>query len=51
MFLVSIPMFLDKGNHLGPFSRASDRSDGQEQGVGAVGGQERLHGVKWQLWP
>ena len=39
-------MFLGMGNHLGPFSGASDQSEGQEQGRGAVGGQEQLQGVK-----
>ena len=29
-FLVSVPMFWGKGNHLGPFSWASDRPEGQE---------------------
>ena len=40
-------MFLAMGNHLEPFSKVSDPPEGQEQGGGAVGGQERLHGVKW----
>ena len=44
--LVSNPMFLGMGNHLGPYSGASDRSEGQEQGGGAVGGQGHLKGVK-----
>ena len=39
-------MFLGMGNHLGPYSGASDRSEGQEQGGGAVGGQGQLQGVK-----
>ena len=34
------------GNHLGPFSEASDRPEGQELGGGAVGGQGRLQKVK-----
>ena len=38
------------GNHLGPFSGASVRSKGQEQGGGAVGGQGQLQGVKLKLW-
>ena len=42
--------FLSMGNHLEPFSKVSEPPEGQEQGVGAVGGQERLHGVIWQLW-
>ena len=39
-------MFWAMGNHLGPFSEASDPPEGQEQGGGAVGGQRRLLGVK-----
>ena len=39
-------MFLGMGNHLGPFPGASDRSEGQEQCGGAVGGQGQLQGVK-----
>ena len=39
-------MFLGIGNHLRPFSGTSDRSEGQEQGGGAVGGQGYLKGVK-----
>ena len=46
LILVSNPMFLGMGNHLGPYSGASDQSEGQEQGGGAVGGQGRLQGVK-----
>ena len=46
-FLVFIPMFLGKRNHLGPFLQVLDWPEGQEQSGGAVGGQERLHGVKW----
>ena len=41
MVLVTKPMFWDMGNHLGPFSEASDRPGGQELGRGAVGGQDR----------
>ena len=33
-------MFWCMGNHLGPFSEASDRPEGQELGGRAVGGQE-----------
>ena len=39
------PRFLGMGNHLGPFSGASDQSEGQEQAVQAVGGQGSLCGV------
>ena len=35
------------GNHLGPFSEASDRPVRQELGGGAVGGQEGLQEVKF----
>ena len=38
------------GNHVGPFSWASDWSEGQEMGGGAVGGQEPLQGVKLLIW-
>ena len=38
LILVSNPIFLGKGNHLGPFSGASDRSEDQEQIGGAEGG-------------
>ena len=38
-------MFWGMGNLLRPFSGASDRSEGQEQGGGAVG-QEQLQEVK-----
>ena len=47
MVLVSSPRFLSMGNHLGPFSEASDRTEGQELGGGAVGGQEVLQEVKF----
>ena len=40
-------MFLGMANHLGPFAGASGRSEGQEQGGGAVGGEEVLHEVKF----
>ena len=40
-------MFLGMGNHLGPFSGALDRSEGQEQGGGAVGGPGPLQGVNF----
>ena len=36
-------------NHLGPFSGASERPAGQELGGRAVGGQEVLQEVKFQL--
>ena len=38
MLLVEKLMFLGIGNHLGPFSEASDRPEGQELGGWAVGG-------------
>ena len=42
MVLISNNRFLGLGNHLGPFSEASDQPEGQELGGGAVGGQEVL---------
>ena len=48
MVLVAKPMFWDIGNHLGPFTEASNRPDSQELGGGAVGGQEELQEVKFQ---
>ena len=39
-------MFWGMGNNLGPFSVASDQSEGQEKGGGAVGVQGQLLGVK-----
>ena len=45
MVLVTKPMFWDMGNHLGPFSEASDQPEGQELGGGAVGGREGLQDV------
>ena len=45
MVLVSKPMFLGMENHLGLFSEASDRPEGQELGAGAVGDQEGLQDV------
>ena len=50
LILVSNPMFLGMGNHVGPFSWASDWSEGQEMGGGAVGGQGPLQGVKLLIW-
>ena len=47
MLLATKPMFWDMGNHLGPFSEASDRPEGQEPDGGAVGGQEGLKDVKF----
>ena len=47
LLLVSNPMFLGMGNHLGPFSGSSYRPEGQELGGGAVGGQEGLQEVKF----
>ena len=46
MALVSKTMFWGVGNHLGLFSEASDRPEGQELGGGAVGGQGGLQEVK-----
>ena len=45
LVLVSKPMFFGMGNHLRPFSEASDWPDAQEQALGAVGGQGALPGV------
>ena len=45
MVLVSKPMFWGMGNHLGSFSEALDKPEGQELGAGAVGGQEGLQDV------
>ena len=45
MVLVAKPMFWGMENHLGSFSEASDRPEGQELGAGAVGGQEGLQDV------
>ena len=47
MVLVTKPISCDMGNHLRQFSEAPDRSEGQELGGGAVGGQEVLQGVKF----
>ena len=47
MVLISNNRFLGTGNHLGPFSEASDQPEGQELGGGAVGGQEVLQEVKF----
>ena len=49
MVLVAKPMFCCMGNHLGQFSEASDRPEGQEQGGGGEGDQEALQGVKFYL--
>ena len=46
MVLATKQGFWDMGNHLGPFSEASDQPEGQELGGGAVGGQEVLQEVK-----
>ena len=46
MVLISNISFLGMGNHLGPFSEASDQPEGQELDGGAVGGQEVLQEVK-----
>ena len=47
MVLVTKPMFWDMRNHLRPLSEAPDRPEGQEQGVGAVGGPEVPQEVKF----
>ena len=47
MVLVAKQMFWGMGNHLGLFSDASDRREGQELGGWAVGGQEGLQDVKF----
>ena len=47
LILLPNPRFLGTRNHLGPFSGASDRHEGQELGRGAVGGQEVLQEVKF----
>ena len=47
LILVSNPRFLGMANHLGPFSGASDRPEGQELGGRAVGGQDVLQEVKF----
>ena len=44
-FKVSNPRFLGVADHLRPFSGASEVSEGNEQGGGAVGGQGQLQGV------
>ena len=47
MVLVAKQMFWGMGNHLGLFSDASDRPEGQELGGQAVCGQEDLQEVKF----
>ena len=47
MVLVAKPIFWRMGNHLGPFSEASDQPEGQELGGVAVGGKEGLREVKF----
>ena len=47
MVLVAKPMFWGMGNHLGPFTEASDRPGGQQLVGGAEGGQEVLQEVKF----
>ena len=47
MVLISNKRFLGMGNHLEPFSEASDQPEGQELGGGAVGGQEVLQEMKF----
>ena len=46
MVLVPKPICWGMQNHLGLFSEASDRPEGQELGGGAVGGQGGLQEVK-----
>ena len=46
MVLLAKPMFYGMGNHLGPFSDASDRPEGQELGGWAEVDQEGLPKVK-----
>ena len=46
LILLPNPRFLGTRNHLGPFSGASDRHEGQELGRG---GQEVLQEVKFYL--
>ena len=45
LILVSTPMFLGMGNHLGQFTEHRDRPEAQEKDVAAVGGPEPLQGV------
>ena len=47
LILLSNPRFLGMGNHLGPFSAASDQPEGRGLGGGTVGGQEGLQEVKF----
>ena len=49
MLMVAKQMFWGMQNHLGLFSKASDRPEGHEQGGGAEGGQEALQGVKFYI--
>ena len=49
MVLLEKPMFWGMGNHLGPFSEASERPEGQELGGGDVGGQEVFQNVKLEF--
>ena len=49
MVLVAKPMFWGMRNHLGPFSEASHKPEGQELGGRAVGGQEGLQEVNFNL--
>ena len=50
LILVSHTMFFGMRNHMGPFLWETDRSEVQEQGGGAVGGQGPLQGVKLLFW-
>jgi len=47
MVLVAKQMFWGMGNHLGPFSEASDQPEGQDLGGEAVGSKEGLQEVKF----
>ena len=47
MVLMTNTRFLGMGNHLEPFSEASNRPEGQELGGRAAGGQEGLQEVKF----
>ena len=47
MFLVTKSMFWDMGNHLGPFSEASDPPEGQKLDGGTVGCQDVFQEVKF----
>jgi hypothetical protein len=50
MVLISNNRFLGKGNHLGPFTEASDRPKGQELVGGAVGAECESNDYKISTW-